>query len=200
VVERKAEPEAKLKAGKNTDEHEPSLGHTLIEARKSRGFSLEDAVRLARIPAHYLKMIENDDYERISDQLYLLPFLRRYAAFLKLDPEEIASRFVREVQRTDSYASKTFEPIPVAEPAAARTWLAAAVGAGIAAAVIAAVFFAFSLRRWMARPTTVQSSAHVTSQSAASPAASSIGVPPAAKPAPATGQPPQPSDRQGEPN
>jgi cytoskeletal protein RodZ len=47
-------------------------------------------------------MLESSDYSQISDQLYLVPFLRRYATFLELDPEEMAIRFVREVQRADS--------------------------------------------------------------------------------------------------
>ena len=46
-------------------------------------------------------MIERSDYGLISDQLYLMPFLRRYAAFLDLDGEEVAMRFVREVQRAE---------------------------------------------------------------------------------------------------
>jgi cytoskeletal protein RodZ len=47
-------------------------------------------------------MLESNDYSMISDRLYLMPFLRRYATFLGLDPEEIAMRFVREVQRADN--------------------------------------------------------------------------------------------------
>ena len=46
-------------------------------------------------------MIESSDYGLISDQLYLMPFLRRYAAFLNLDGEEVAMRFVREAQRAE---------------------------------------------------------------------------------------------------
>jgi cytoskeletal protein RodZ len=59
-------------------------------------------------------MIETDSYGLISDQLYLVPFLRRYASFLGLDPEEIASRFVRDVQHTESNVVRMSQPLTVA--------------------------------------------------------------------------------------
>ena len=82
-------------------EGEPSLGRTLAAARERHGLSRADIVAETRIPAHYIEMIESSDYGLISDQLYLMPFLRRYAAFLNLDGEEVAMRFVREVQRAE---------------------------------------------------------------------------------------------------
>jgi cytoskeletal protein RodZ len=91
-------------------ESEPSLGKTLAAARERRGVSRADVVRETRIPAHYLEMIESSDYGLISDQLYLMPFLRRYASFLNLDGEEIAMRFVREVQRAEGAAPRMSEP------------------------------------------------------------------------------------------
>jgi len=86
---------------KASAESEPSLGKTLAAARERRGVSRADVVLQTRIPAHYIEMIESSDYGLISDQLYLMPFLRRYAAFLNLDGEEVAMRFVREVQRAE---------------------------------------------------------------------------------------------------
>ena len=83
---------------------EPSLGKTLSAARERRGVSRDDVARETRVPAHYIDMIERSDYGLISDQLYLMPFVRRYAAFLELDGEEVAMRFVREVQRAEGAA------------------------------------------------------------------------------------------------
>jgi cytoskeleton protein RodZ len=86
-------------------EGEPSLGKTLTTARERRGVSRDEVVAETRIPAHYIDMIERSDYGLISDQLYLMPFVRRYAAFLGLDGEEVAMRFVREVQRAEGAAA-----------------------------------------------------------------------------------------------
>jgi cytoskeleton protein RodZ len=81
---------------------EPSLGHLITETRERKGLSREQVVDETHLPAHYVKMIETDSYGMISDRLYLVPFLRRYATFLGLDAEEIASRFVRDVQHAEA--------------------------------------------------------------------------------------------------
>lgn len=91
-----------------------SLGRFLSAARERRGVSREQAASETGIPKRYLQMMENNDYSLASDQLYVLPFMRRYATFLALDPEETAMRFVREVQRAEnSPASRIDEPLNV---------------------------------------------------------------------------------------
>jgi cytoskeleton protein RodZ len=104
-------PSEPSKAG---GDNEPSLGKTLTAARERRGLSRADLIAETHIPAHYVEMIESSDYGLISDQLYLMPFLRRYAAFLRLDGEEVAMRFVREVQRAEvAAAPRMSEPLAV---------------------------------------------------------------------------------------
>ncbi|HYR79014.1 MAG TPA: helix-turn-helix domain-containing protein [Candidatus Dormibacteraeota bacterium] len=83
-------------------EPEISLGRIVTEARERKGLTREQVVIEAHLPAHYVKMIETDSYGLISDQLYLVPFLRRYASFLGLDAEDVASRFVRDVQHAEA--------------------------------------------------------------------------------------------------
>ena len=83
-------------------ESEPSLGHVITEARERKGLTREQVANEAHLPPHYVKMIETDSYDMISDRLYLVPFLRRYATFLGLDAEEIASRFVSNVQHAEA--------------------------------------------------------------------------------------------------
>src|SRR5512146_1624768 len=110
-----ASTELSKEPSKASAENEPSLGKTLTAARERRGVSRADVVRETRIPAHYLAMIESSDYGLISDQLYLMPFLRRYATFLNLDGEEIAMRFVREVQHAEGAAPRMSEPFALHE-------------------------------------------------------------------------------------
>jgi cytoskeleton protein RodZ len=115
---------------------EPPIGKLMAAAREKRSLSQADLSREARIPAYYVRMIESDDYALIADQLYLLPFLRRYAAFVGLDPEDVASRFIREVQRADSSAARMSDPIPMVEKRR-RSWrgvvFSALIGAALAA-------------------------------------------------------------------
>jgi len=107
-----AVPSPSVEPPKAATEGELSLGKTLAAARERRGISRADVVAETRIPAHYIEMIEKSDYGLISDQLYLMPFLRRYAAFLNLDGEEVAMRFVREVQRAEvAAAPRMSEPL-----------------------------------------------------------------------------------------
>jgi len=89
-------------ASRNPEATEPSLGMYLLASREKRAVTREAAARATRIPTHYLRMMESNDYSMIADQLYLLPFLRRYAEYLGLDSEDIAIRFVREVQRSEN--------------------------------------------------------------------------------------------------
>ena len=100
-------------AGVGGTRGETSLGQFLTEARKSGGYTPEQVAAETHIPPHYVRAIETDDYGLISDQLYLLPFVRRYAAFIGLDPEDVASRFVHDVQKAENTAAKTSEPIPM---------------------------------------------------------------------------------------
>ncbi len=94
-----AAEEAAVLRGKPANDAESSLGGVLSAARERRGVSREQAASQTGIPKRYLQMMENNDYSLASDQLYVLPFMRRYATFLALDPEETAMRFVREVPR-----------------------------------------------------------------------------------------------------
>jgi cytoskeleton protein RodZ len=112
VADQKPETPSKPSGGAAPRAAEPTLGQYLTEARKARGFTPEQIVAAARIPAHYVRAIETDDYATVSDELYLLPFLRRYATHVGLDPEDIASRFVRDVQRAENNPSaRIAEPI-----------------------------------------------------------------------------------------
>jgi cytoskeletal protein RodZ len=96
-----------LETANENEARKASLGESLVAARERRGLSRETVVQQTHIPANYLQMLEDDDYRRISDRLYLLPFLRKYASFLDIDQDETAMRLLHEVQRVDN------SPLPV---------------------------------------------------------------------------------------
>jgi hypothetical protein len=115
------------------DEPDQSLGAFLIAARERRGLTAAEVVAETRLPAHYVRMMETNDYSEISDQLYLVPFLRRYASYLDLDQEDVAMRFVREVQRADSIPPARLDQPLFAEPRRRRGWAGAIVVVGFLA-------------------------------------------------------------------
>jgi cytoskeletal protein RodZ len=142
-----------------------SLGGYLAKVREGRGCSMDEAVAGTPIPKHYLRMIESNDYSAISDQLYVLPFLRRYALFLALDPEEVAMRFVREVQRADNAPlTRAIEPIAM-DRAASRTWSRPALLAG---GLIAVMIVAWVVQARHHRGAGRSSAGAITEQSSAS--------------------------------
>jgi cytoskeletal protein RodZ len=147
------------------DDQRP-VGQLLVEARTRRGLSAEDVTAQTRIPPLYLKAIETDNYGLISDQLYLLPFLRRYASFVGLDPEDVASRFVHDVQRAETSVTRMSEPITMVSRK--RNPLRyVALGVVLAAAVAVLILFAmqkFGMLRSVAIPGLGSSNAsHVAS-------------------------------------
>lgn len=152
-------------------ESEPSLGHLITEARERKGMTREQVVGEAHLPAHYIKMIETDSYDLISDRLYLVPFLRRYATFLGLDAEEIASRFVSDVQHAEANVVRISQEITmVAKRSGAASRIAFVV-------LIAAVLFLladFAWRRFVEH----EAPAPVASPAAMAPAAESNAVAP----------------------
>lgn len=76
-----------------------TVGQSLREAREARGISREEAAAATRIQAVFLRAMEHDDYHLLPDEHYLLRFLREYAIFLDLEPQEIQRRFSQQIAR-----------------------------------------------------------------------------------------------------
>src|SRR5690242_12082685 len=102
------------------------VGSILASARQKRNLTAAEASGQAHIPLNYLEMLEANDYEKIPDQLYLLPFLRRYATFLELDADRVGALFVRDAVRAEKAAAKS-PYVPKAEGTSRNTWITTAV-------------------------------------------------------------------------
>lgn len=148
-----------------------SLGKIMAMAREARGFTREQAAKASNIPGYYLTMIESDDYSSIADQLYLLPFLRRYAAFVGLEPEEVASRFIREVQRADMNPGRSSEPIVMIADRKGFPWRLIMMIIGLS--IVAGVLGWFAYQRFILRKSSAPVSAEPTPAEQVVPAAAS---------------------------
>jgi cytoskeleton protein RodZ len=170
--------------GGNGSDSEPSLGKLITEARERKGMTRDQVINEAHLPAHYVKMIETDNYDLISDRLYLVPFLRRYATFLGLDPEEIASRFVSNVQHAEANVVRISQEITVVTK---KPGAAGRIAFAVLIVAVAILLADFAWRRFVERapvPAAVASPAQV----APAPKAAAPVEPPApvvANPAPA---------------
>lgn len=95
----------------------PSLGEILRLARERKGVDLYRAERDTKIRAKHLEALENDEYGQLPGQVYTKGFLRNYAVYLGLDPEETLAHWRDETSATRrSEAVAVAPPRPLAEP------------------------------------------------------------------------------------
>ncbi|MBV9719733.1 MAG: helix-turn-helix domain-containing protein [Candidatus Eremiobacteraeota bacterium] len=72
-----------------------ALGERLRAAREARGLSLSDVAEQIRIRSLYLAAIEEENWNTVGAPVYVRGFLRTYARFLGMDPEEAVAAFNR---------------------------------------------------------------------------------------------------------
>jgi cytoskeletal protein RodZ len=72
-----------------------ALGERFRAAREARGLSLSDVADQIRIRSLYLAAIEEENWSTIGAPVYVRGFLRTYARFLGIDPEEAVAAFGR---------------------------------------------------------------------------------------------------------
>ena len=77
-----------------------SLGDMLRAAREERGISLAEAERETKIRLKYLSAMEDDNPALMPGPTYARGFLRNYAAYLGLDPNEAVELFEEQSQPT----------------------------------------------------------------------------------------------------
>ena len=69
------------------------LGERFRAAREERGLTLSEVGEQLRIRSVYLSAIEEENWKAIGAPVYIRGFLRTYARFLGLDPEEAVGEF-----------------------------------------------------------------------------------------------------------
>ena len=118
-----------------------ALGERFRAAREARGLSLSDVAEQIRIRSVYLAAIEDENWKSIGAPVYTRGFLRTYARFLGLEPEEVVAQFNAE------NAPVVPEPATVPGPAVSigqspsrnmswMIWVASAVAALLIAFVV----------------------------------------------------------------
>jgi len=72
-----------------TQEQPKTLGQRLREAREAKKVSLATVEETTRIRRKYLEALEADDYEALPGGVFAQGFVRNYALYLGLDPQEM---------------------------------------------------------------------------------------------------------------
>lgn len=84
------------------------FGDRLREAREQLGFSLDVAEGETKIRKLYLEALEKEAFSLLPARVYAIGFVKKYAQFLGLDPEEMARIF-----KDLAYANMEEEEPPV---------------------------------------------------------------------------------------
>ena len=95
----------------------PSLPDRLTAARERKGVDLVRAERDTKIRVRYLSALESGDYRDLPGAVYTKGFLRNYAIYLGLDPEDVLRQWRRERGEATAPEAVIVPPRPLEEPA-----------------------------------------------------------------------------------
>ncbi|MFL5755421.1 MAG: helix-turn-helix domain-containing protein, partial [Chloroflexota bacterium] len=94
----------------------PSLPERLLAARERKGVDLYRAERDTKIRARYLAALERGDYRELPGAVYTKGFLRNYALYLGLDPDDVLLQWRRERGGGREPQAVIAVPKPIATP------------------------------------------------------------------------------------
>src|SRR5215210_9275075 len=105
-------------AGARPDSAEtgPSLPDRLAAARERKGVDLVRAERETKIRVRYLSALERGDYRDLPGAVYTKGFLRNYAIYLNLDPDDVLRQWRRERGEATAPEAVIVPPRPLEEP------------------------------------------------------------------------------------
>ena len=86
------------------------LGEILRTQREKKGITLEQAAADTRIREKFLNALEESDYQSLPGAVYTKGFLRNYAEYLDVDPDELIPLYQRERGQPEPPQTKSFKP------------------------------------------------------------------------------------------
>jgi transcriptional regulator with XRE-family HTH domain len=110
-------------------------GRKLSEARRQRGWSLEEVADRIRVRREFLEALEEMNIKLLPGKAYALAFLRSYARELGIDERAIVDQFQDESALTREDAHKQLRN-PSSKPRKERPWIAAVVLVLVAAGFV----------------------------------------------------------------
>ena len=132
----------------------PSLPDRLAAARERKGVDLMRAERDTKIRVRYLSALERGDYRQLPGAVYTKGFLRNYAIYLGLDPEDVLRQWRRE-RGDQAMPAPLIVPLrPISEPARPLTFSPSIVVAALLTFVVVAfgVYVSLQLLRYAKPP------------------------------------------------
>jgi cytoskeletal protein RodZ len=132
----------------------PSLPDRLTAARERKGVDLIRAERDTKIRVRYLSALERGDYRELPGAVYTKGFLRNYAIYLGLEPEDVLRQWRRE-RGDQAMPEPMVVPLrPIAEPSRPLTFSPSVIVAALLTFVVIAfgVYVSIQLLRYAKPP------------------------------------------------
>lgn len=70
-----------------------TAGHTLRSQRRTLDINVETAAQDTHLSASFIRNLERGAYGKLSHDVYTIGFIRRYAEYLRLDPEVAEKKY-----------------------------------------------------------------------------------------------------------
>jgi cytoskeleton protein RodZ len=115
------------------------VGHSLKVVRERRDLALTDVSARLRIRRPYLEAIEEGRFGELPGAVYVSGFLRQYAEFLGLDPDQVLKSYQAESDGAAHHRTVLNFPLPRPEERTPRLWLV--VGALVLAGIVYALWY-----------------------------------------------------------
>ncbi len=122
----------------------PGLPDRLAAARERKGVDLVRAERDTKIRVRYLSALESGDYRDLPGAVYTKGFLRNYAIYLGLDPEDVLRQWRRERGEGTAPEPAIVPPRPLAEPSRPLHFSPSVVAAALLTAGVVLFFIYLS--------------------------------------------------------
>lgn len=117
-------------------------GIMLRRARAEVGISLDEIADKTGLSRRYLKALEEDDYDRLPGKVYIIGYLRRYAALVNVNSDEVLVAFEQSYREYKGVKSGA-HGIELVKEKFPRDKVLLVLGAGVALVLII-VLMAFS--------------------------------------------------------
>jgi cytoskeletal protein RodZ len=133
----------------------PNLPERLFTARERKGVDLYRAERDTKIRARYLAALERGDYKELPGAVYTKGFLRNYALYLGLDPDDVLLQWRRERGDVREVEPVIVVPRPIAAPRKGLTFSPAVIVAAIMTVAVVAfgAYLVMQIQRYVEPPT-----------------------------------------------
>lgn len=138
-----------------TAEPAPTLPELLFAARERKGVDLYRAERDTKIRAKYLAALERGDWKELPGTVYTKGFLRNYALYVGLDPDEVLEQWRRERGDAGTPQPTIVVPRPIAAPRPALTFTPGVIVAALLTVAVVAfgIYLGVQLLRFAKPPT-----------------------------------------------